>query len=79
MDIDTVMHSEEFQKNLTSIDTMNSVNQWIEERTNGLIDKMIEDPLDNRTGMVLFNTIYFKAKWEDTFEAYSVFQGRFYL
>lgn len=78
-DIDTIMHSEVFQKNLTTADTMNSMNKWIEEKTNGLIDKMIDKPLDSRTGLVLFNTIYFKAKWEDSFEAYSVYQDKFYL
>lgn len=78
-DINTIMHSEVFQKNLTTADTMNSMNKWIEEKTNGLIDKMIDKPLDSRTGLVLFNTIYFKAKWEDSFEAYSVYQDKFYL
>jgi len=78
-DINTMMHSEVFQKDLTASDTMDSMNQWIEENTNGLIDKMLEKPLSTRTGLALFNTIYFKAKWEDSFEQYSVYQDTFYL
>lgn len=78
-DVDTRMHSEVFQKNLTTSDTMNSMNQWIEKNTNGLIDKMLDKPLDDRTKLALFNTIYFKAKWKDRFEAYSVYQDTFYL
>lgn len=78
-DIDTIMHSEVFQRNLTSPDTMNSMNQWVAEKTNGLIDKMIDKPLSGRTGLVLFNTIYFKAKWEDSFEPHAVYRDKFYL
>lgn len=78
-DINTKMHSEVFQKDLTASGTMDSMNQWIEKNTNGLIDKMLEKPLSSRTGLALFNAIYFKAKWEDSFEAYSVYQDTFYL
>lgn len=77
-DIDSLMHSEVFHENLSSSDVTDHMNQWIDDKTNGLIDKMIEEPFDSRTKLVLFNTLYFKAKWEDSFDPYSVYDDSFY-
>jgi serpin B len=49
---------------LLSNATVEQVNAWIHERTNGLIGRMIDrlDPL------ILINALYFKANWESAFE-----------
>lgn len=78
-DINAIMHSEVFQKDLTAPAIVDAMNAWISEKTNGMIEKMVEKPLKDSTGLVLFNTVYFKAKWEEPFEAYSVYQESFYL
>ena len=44
------------------------VNNWIKDKTNGLIDKVIND-IPSSTVMILVNTIYFKAKWAMPFES----------
>lgn len=77
--INGIMHSEVFQRDLTSPAIVDDMNAWISEKTNGMIEKMVENPLKDSTGLVLFNTVYFKAKWEDPFEAYSVYQEPFHL
>lgn len=77
--INTIMHSEAFQKDLTSPAIVDDMNAWIAEKTNGMIEKMVEQPLKDSTGLVLFNTVYFKAKWEDPFKAYSVYSDSFFL
>lgn len=77
--VDSIMRSEVFQKDLTTTETMNDMNAWILGKTNGLIEKMIDKPLTDAAGLVLFNTIYFKAKWADPFEAHSVYDDTFYL
>ena len=46
------------------------INGWISENTNGLIDNMIDPPLDPDTMLMLINTIYFKAKWSAPFDPY---------
>lgn len=43
------------------------MNNWIEDKTNGLIKDMIES-LDPQSAMFLINAIYFKGKWNSQFE-----------
>jgi len=47
--------------------TITEVNSWIEEETNGMIKKMVDD-LDADTVMFLINAIYFKGAWVDKFD-----------
>lgn len=78
-EIKSLMDAQAFQSNLSSVETMNSMNQWIEENTNGLIKQMIEEPLDAETRLVLFNTVYFKAKWASLFDANRTMEEDFTL
>lgn len=75
--IKSVMDAEAYQTNLSTIETMDSMNGWIEEKTNGLIDKMLEKPLTDDARLVLFNTIYFKGKWCNPFEANDTYADTF--
>jgi serpin B len=53
------------------------MNQWIENKTNGLIKNMI-DRLNENTVMLLINAIYFKGKWKHQFDEKSTAQLPFY-
>jgi serpin B len=53
------------------------MNQWIEDKTNGLIKEMI-DRLDDNTVMLLINAIYFKGKWKFQFDEKSTTHLPFY-
>lgn len=77
--IRSLMHAEAFQTDLSTTEAMNSMNYWIARQTNGMIDNMIEKPLDTWTRLVLFNTIYFKGTWETPFEAENTHQEDFYI
>lgn len=77
-DIDTIMHSEVFQGNLSTPDTVTQMNNWIEDKTNGLIEQMLNKPLREDTRLVLFNTVYFKAKWASAFDAADTYEDKFY-
>jgi len=77
--IQSLMHAEAFQADLSTEETMTSMNGWIAEQTNGMIDNMIEKPLDVWTRLVLFDTVYFKGKWETPFEAENTHKEDFYL
>lgn len=77
-DIDTIMHSEVFQGNLSTRDTVTQMNNWIEDKTNGLIEQMLNKPLSEDTRLVLFNTVYFKAKWASGFDAVDTYDDKFY-
>ncbi|MDE6221338.1 MAG: hypothetical protein K2G51_13095, partial [Lachnospiraceae bacterium] len=74
-----LMDAEAFQADLSSEKTMHEINRWIEEQTNGLIDKMLEQPLDEMARLALINTVYFKGKWEIPFEAGDTRKEDFYL
>lgn len=46
---------------------LDNINNWIENKTNGLIKNMVQS-LDPKTAMLLINAIYFKGKWNSQFE-----------
>lgn len=53
------------------------VNSWIDTKTNGLIDHML-DQVPSETRMLLINAIYFKGKWSSQFDKANTVQGSFY-
>jgi serine protease inhibitor len=53
------------------------INSWIEDKTNGLIKKMV-DKLEDNTVMLLINAIYFKGKWKSQFDKSKTTQMPFY-
>ena len=76
--MDAVMHSEVFNTNLSDPAIVGNVNEWVKRNTNGLIETMTDRPFDANTSLVLFNTIYFKAKWENSFDSEAVYEDAFY-
>jgi serpin B len=54
------------------------MNEWIEDKTNGLIKDMISGLPDN-TVMLLINAIYFKGKWKSQFDADETLDQPFFL
>ncbi|MEZ5070793.1 MAG: serpin family protein [Bacteroidales bacterium] len=58
--------------------TVEVINQWIEDTTNGLITDML-DQIPANAVMYLVNAIYFKAKWLYEFEKSDTYEGNFYL
>jgi serine protease inhibitor len=53
------------------------INNWIEEKTNGLIKTMLSN-LDDNTVMLLVNAIYFKGKWKSQFDKVKTVSNLFY-
>lgn len=64
---DSVYRSEVYQTRLATEAAMEDMNQWIERNTNGLIPKLLAQPLEEETRLALFNTIYFKGDWKSKF------------
>ena len=63
---------------LSDSKTVEEINQWVEKNTNGLITDMI-DSIPAQAIMLLFNTIYLKAVWQEQFDANDDNDGPFTL
>jgi serine protease inhibitor len=48
--------------------TVDLINQWVSENTDGLIDEITEAPIDPLTVMFLINAIYFNGEWTFQFD-----------
>jgi len=60
--------AEIFPANFQNPATLDLINQWISDQTNGLIKNML-DQIPPDAVMYLINAIYFKADWKYSFEA----------
>ncbi|MFD2703361.1 serpin family protein [Paenibacillus shunpengii] len=69
--------AEILEAELSSEEAMNSINTWVSERTEGLIDKMLSEPLDSAVRAYLLNALYFKGTWLYTFDENLTKEGAF--
>ena len=70
--LDTVseaLKAEVYKANLQSKGTIEDINKWVNDATDGLIEKLREEPYDDLVRAVLLNALYFEAKWSYPFEA----------
>lgn len=51
-----------------SNEAVETMNGWVEDETNGLIDQIVEPPIDALTMMYLINAVYFKGDWTHQFD-----------
>lgn len=56
--------------------TLNDINNWVSDNTDGMIDKII-DGIDPSTVMYLINAITFDAEWQEIYTEHSVYDGEF--
>jgi len=60
-------------------DAADIINAWVDENTNGKIDKIVDSPIDPLTVMFLINAIYFKGTWTYEFDEENTTDDVFYL
>ena len=75
--VSDIYAAEAYRTKLSAASAMKDINSWVEEKTNSLVKGFLSEPLDEETRLALFNTIYFKGKWVDTFEATSTYKEDF--
>lgn len=58
--------------------SMEVLNNWVSNQTRGQIPKLLNEPLDPLTIMLMMNVVYFKGLWENSFPSkntkYSLFR-----
>ncbi|KAI3366913.1 hypothetical protein L3Q82_009562, partial [Scortum barcoo] len=58
--------AEGFNVDFSATDSINTINKYVEEKTNGKINKLVEN-LEDNTVMYLISYIYYKGKWATQF------------
>ncbi len=59
--------------------SVNIINNWVKEKTNGKIEKILDDQIPDEMVMYLINALYFKGAWSIEFDTASTFDAPFYL
>jgi len=76
--ITSEMQAEVFARDLDTDAAREAINAWVSERTNGLIPSLLDENMKEESVLALINTLYFKAKWRDAFEANDTHDWDFY-
>lgn len=71
-------HAEKKQMDLASEDAMKQINRWVSDNTKGMIDSILDEPLEKDTKMALLNAVYFKGKWKEQFDEGNTRKEPFY-
>lgn len=66
-----VFNAVTFREKLADKKIVKKLNNWIDEKTNGLIPNMISEPFKDDTVMLLVNALYFKNQWVHEFEPFN--------
>ncbi len=66
-----------YSADLSSAEALAAINAWVNEKTNGLIPTLHDEPYSPSTVLVLLNTLYFKAAWKDEFMGWLTYDEAF--
>lgn len=58
-----------YEAELSEVRIVNDINSWVSDKTNKLIPKIIDEPFDEDTALVLVNALYLKNKWAKEFSS----------
>ncbi len=76
--LEAVFRAESYSADLTSAKFVKDLNKWVKDNTNGLIPKLLNQPLDGTARLALVNTLYFNNEWQYKFESYATYEKEFY-
>ena len=76
--LEAVFRAESYSADLTSAEFVNDLNSWVDKNTNGMIPKLLSEPLDSEARLVLVNALYFNNKWVHKFESFATHDKEFY-
>ena len=77
--ITTYFDAEVFVENFTKTNSIDELNEWVNEKTNKKITKLFDSPLSADTVMVLMNAIYFNGIWHTEFNQSLTKSAPFYV
>lgn len=56
--------------------TLKDINSWVEDHTDGMIDKIL-DRIDDDAVMYLINALVFDARWQNVYDKSAIYKGTF--
>lgn len=71
------LSAEAYGIDLSGDDAPGTINAWVKERTRGLIERVLYEPLKEAAALMLINTLYFKADWMYEFMPGFTYDGAF--
>ncbi|RQD74628.1 MAG: serpin family protein [Candidatus Syntrophonatronum acetioxidans] len=72
-------HASVRELDFNSPEAADTINRWVYDRTNGLIEDIIEPPISPLTILFLINAIHFQGDWTETFDEEKTREDTFYL
>lgn len=63
---------------LSSRQTMEAINTWTREHTQGLVKDFLQQPMSETARLALLNTLYLEADWWSSFEGYATQEQTWY-
>ncbi len=60
-------------------EAVEKINEWVDSKTGGLIEEIVQGPIDPMTVMYLINAIYFNGTWTVEFDPRKTEKKPFYL
>lgn len=63
------LYAEVFHARLSSQETMDKVNAWVSERTDGMIPAFRTEPYEEEVRLAILNALYLEASWAEPFKA----------
>ncbi len=66
-----------YEAELSDERIVGDVNQWVSEKTNGMIPEIIQEPFDENVACLLINALYLKNAWAREFSPGTTRQRRF--
>ena len=73
-----------FNAEITTLDfsdpsASQTINMWVDNSTNGRIQKIVDDNIDPQMVLFLINAIYFKGSWQTKFDSENTRDAAFHL
>lgn len=65
------------EKAAFDLKTVDDINLWVDQNTDGMIKKLLEGEIDPSVMMYLINAICFDAKWEEQYMEWNVIEREF--
>lgn len=76
LNLNSKYYNAKIYKEAFSDNTVDGINSWVYEKTDGMIEKMI-DSISPNSIMYLINAIAFQSEWEKRYESHQIFKDEF--